>query len=128
VEKEQQSLLLQAIKQGIIQSAEDLAEGGLAVALAESVIRSENLGANVKVKGDTTVALFSESQSRFLVSVKEADVAKFESLGFNAEKLGSVTAKAELTIANGNDEIVVNEPVEELKAVWQNSIENSYKA
>src|SRR5699024_2405883 len=128
VEKKQQNLLLQAIKQGIIQSAEDLAEGGLAVALAESVIRSGNLGAHVKVEGDTTVALFSESQSRFLVTVKAANVEKFELLGFNAEKLGSVTADAELTIVNENNETVVNEPVEALKAVWQNSIENSYKA
>lgn len=128
VEKEQQNLLLEAIKLGVIQSAEDLAEGGLAVALAESVIRSENLGANVTVDGDTTVALFSESQSRFLVSVKEADVEKFESLGFNAKKLGSVTAEVELTIANENDETVVNEAVEELKAIWQHSIANSYKA
>src|SRR5699024_6994258 len=78
VEKDQQTLLLDAIRQGLIQSAEDLAEGGLAVALAESVIRSNGLGATVSIEGDATVALFSESQSRFIVTVKEESVEAFE--------------------------------------------------
>ncbi len=47
-----------------------MSEGGLGVAIAESVMTTENLGANVTVEGEAAL-LFSESQSRFVVSVKK---------------------------------------------------------
>lgn len=125
VEKEQKEKLLTAIKDGIIQSAEDLAEGGLAVALAESVIRSEQLGANIEIDGDATVQLFSESQSRFLITVKEEDVVRFESIGFNAKKLGTVTADRKLIVLQKNHDEIINEYVSELREIWQHSITNS---
>ena len=36
---------------GLVQSAHDVSEGGLGVAIAESVMTTENLGANVTVEG-----------------------------------------------------------------------------
>ena len=57
-------------KAGIVASAHDVAEGGLAVALAESTFGTENLGAGVIVENEAVTELFSESQSRFVVSVK----------------------------------------------------------
>ena len=39
VEKKRQDQILAAIQAGLLQSAHDLSEGGLAVALAESLIR-----------------------------------------------------------------------------------------
>lgn len=128
VEKEQQVLLLDAIRKGIIQSAEDLAEGGLAVALAESVIRSDNLGATISITDDATVALFSESQSRYIVSVKEADAAQFEALGLQATKIGTVTEERTLVIDHTNGENIVNESVESLETIWKHSIAHSYEA
>ena len=127
-EKEQQTLLLEAIRQGIIQSAEDLAEGGLAVALAESVIRSHGLGANVKIAGDATVALFSESQSRFIVTIKEENIEKFESLNLNAQRIGTVTADEKLIISHENEGELINESVSELGSIWKESIAKSLKA
>ena len=44
-----------------------LSEGGLAVAIAESLFDSEQLGAEVNVTGNLVSSLFSESQSRFLL-------------------------------------------------------------
>ena len=70
-----QKAVLDAIRAGLVASAHDLAEGGLAVALAESAIGAEGLGAKVTVTGDALSALFSESQSRFLLSVKKEDKA-----------------------------------------------------
>src|SRR5690625_4769297 len=127
LEKEKQSSekLLQAIRKGLIQSAEDLAEGGLAVALSESVIRSEGLGANVTIIGNPTVALFSESQSRYLVTVKEQDVTQFEALNFNAKRIGTVTADGMLTVKNEQKETILSETVEYLKEIWEQSIEKS---
>src|SRR5699024_10611438 len=56
VEKARQEGLLQAIKAGVIESAEDVAEGGLGVTLAEKVIRANGLGINVTLEGDMTAA------------------------------------------------------------------------
>src|SRR5699024_1970524 len=91
VEKTRQAKLLEAIQAGVVQSAEDIAEGGLAVALAEKAIRAAELGVAVTVEGDATTALFSETQSRFVVTVKEADVEKFEQFNLAATEIGVVT-------------------------------------
>ena len=55
---------------GLVQSAHDLSEGGLAVALAETTFTAKNLGLEVTVTGSPTTALFAETQSRFVVTVK----------------------------------------------------------
>src|SRR5699024_2242801 len=88
LEKTRQAKLLEAIQAGVIQSAEDIAEGGLAVTLAEKAIRAEGLGGAVTVEGDATTVLFSETQSRFVVTVKETDVEKFEQFGLAATEIG----------------------------------------
>ena len=67
--------MLKAIKAGIVQSAHDVAEGGLAVALAETTFGANGLGVDVTLTGSATTALFSETQSRFVVSVKEENLA-----------------------------------------------------
>src|SRR5699024_1373955 len=88
VEAERQNALLKAIKEGVIQSATDLSEGGLAVALSESLF-AHSLGAHVNlVHEDITTALFSETQSRFLVSVKEENKKAFEQLMPEANHIG----------------------------------------
>lgn len=127
-EKEQLQMLLEAIQKGLIQSAEDIAEGGLAVTLAESVIRSDGLGANVTIDGNATVQLFSESQSRFVVTVKEDYSEQFESLGFNAKRIGTVTKDKKLVISHSKDGELIHEPTAELSAIWRNSIAKSLKA
>ena len=47
VEEKHQKAVLEAIQAGLVASAHDLAEGGLAVALAESTFGSNDLGAKV---------------------------------------------------------------------------------
>lgn len=90
VEKANQELVLQAIKQGWIQSAHDCAEGGLAVALAEATFTKE-LGITVEI--DLPVALlFSETQSRFVLTVAKEKQTEFEQfVGDRAIRLGQVT-------------------------------------
>src|SRR5699024_11275844 len=63
VEKERQIMIKQAIHSGIIQSSEDLAEGGLAVALAESAMKAKGLGVDITLQHETATALFTETQS-----------------------------------------------------------------
>ncbi|MGV8147288.1 MAG: phosphoribosylformylglycinamidine synthase subunit PurL [Alkaliphilus sp.] len=75
LEKKIQKLILSAIDKELLCSAHDLSEGGLAVGLAECCIGNK-LGAkiDIKTKLRTDIELFSETQSRFIVSLKQKDV------------------------------------------------------
>lgn len=99
-----QNAVRDLIRAGLAKSAHDCAEGGLAVALAESAI-SGNLGASVDF-GPTglrsDVLLFNESQSRILVTVASTQTADAEALltkaGVPFRKIGVVDLVSELEI------------------------------
>jgi phosphoribosylformylglycinamidine synthase len=83
VEKLLHDSLLSLIKNNIVNSAHDVSEGGLACCLAECCIINDGkmLGAEVKIpiKTRTDFSLFSESQSRIVVSVSPSNKESFES-------------------------------------------------
>ncbi|MCL2112671.1 MAG: phosphoribosylformylglycinamidine synthase subunit PurL [Streptococcaceae bacterium] len=99
-EKRNQELVLAAIKAGLVQSAHDLSEGGLAIALAESAFAG-NLGVTVKVDA-TDAQLFSETQGRFILSVSADKTADFEKLATEHAvkflRIGEVTDSGVLDI------------------------------
>jgi len=71
-EKRLQKAVLSAIRQGIINSAHDCSEGGIAITIAEKAISSsDNLGAEIKLDNISIGKLFGESQSRIIVSVSK---------------------------------------------------------
>ncbi|KON85625.1 phosphoribosylformylglycinamidine synthase [Sporosarcina globispora] len=119
-EEKAQAQILKAIRSGLVASAHDVAEGGLAVAAAESLIGSKGLGADVKVTGNTTSALFSESQSRFLLSVKNENQEAFESL-VDAALIGKVTDAPVLNISN-EEGLLLSEQVEVFEQAWKGAI------
>ncbi|WP_163538378.1 phosphoribosylformylglycinamidine synthase subunit PurL [Gracilibacillus sp. YIM 98692] len=121
VEVNRQGQLLQAIRDGLVSSAHDLAEGGLGVAVAESLFANKGLGADIKVNGDVTAALFSETQSRFLVSVPEAKREAFEKVVEDAQAIGIVTNTSKLVV-NSEQEQVINEDIESLQQLWKGAI------
>jgi len=91
IEKRNQDLLRTAIKQGLVQSAHDVSEGGLAVCIAECLMLAEGLGATFAVTAEEpTALLFSESQSRFVVSVSPKHQEAFEKL-MEVQLLGYTT-------------------------------------
>lgn len=120
IEEKHQKQVLTAIQAGLIASAHDLAEGGLAVAIAESLIGSDGLGAKISITGEAVSALFSESQSRFLLSVKKEHQTEFESL-VDAKLIGEVTELPVLHITSEDGLVVVTE-VEELAQAWKGAI------
>jgi phosphoribosylformylglycinamidine synthase len=120
VEEKAQKQVLSAIRAGVVASAHDVSEGGVAVALAESLMGSEDLGAEVTLQGEATTALFSESQSRFVLTVKKEHQAQFESL-VDATYIGTVTDSSVLKITCG-DELVVSQPVSTLEKAWKGAI------
>ena len=98
-------LVREAIAQGLLASAHDCSDGGLAVALAESCIASD-LGINVTLTtGSARLdrVLFAEGGSRVIVSVNAGCLSAWDQLiGSNASlavtRLGSVTAESRLVI------------------------------
>lgn len=109
LERKVQYACRQGIAQGLVQSAHDCSEGGLAVAIAESCI-SGKLTAQIQLANpesyNLTQFLFGEGASRIVVSVKDGDRATWEAyltsqLGNNWQHIGRVSD------ADGNLEIVV---------------------
>ena len=102
-----QNLCLTAIRAGIIRSAHDCSEGGLAVALAESCFSNNAnrpIGATVNVSAlmSDPKILFSETSSRIIVSVKAENIEAFTELatsnGATYFELGKV----------GGDDVVIS--------------------
>lgn len=123
IEAKRQGQLLSAIQEGLIQSATDLSEGGFAVALCEKAYGTAGLGANVTVEGSAISALFSETQSRFLVTVQAEQVAAFEKNVENAVKIGTVTDDGQLVIKSAEKgTVLVEGTVEEFHVVWRGAI------
>ena len=120
VEKANQDQVLAAIRAGVVQSAHDLSEGGLAVAIAESLFDNEQLGAEVNVTGNLVSSLFSESQSRFLLSVKKENQAQFERL-VAAQLIGEVNETGTLRVLSETD-TVLEASVNQLKDAWKGAI------
>ncbi|HET9499870.1 MAG TPA: phosphoribosylformylglycinamidine synthase subunit PurL [Marmoricola sp.] len=100
---------------GLLTSAHDLSDGGLAQALAESCLRN-GVGAAVELGGDAFVALFSESAARALVTVRPGDTDRLVALaqehGVPLTALGDT--RGDVLAVEGQFEI----PLTELRAAW----------
>jgi phosphoribosylformylglycinamidine synthase II len=125
VEKKLLDTVLAAIQKGLVASAHDLSDGGLAVALAESCI-SGHTGAKVNFNTElrSDIALFSESQSRILLSASPEQAAALkqwiEQQGVPYQQLGQVQGQ-ELQI-QVNTKPVVQASVAQLEKVWKDAI------
>jgi phosphoribosylformylglycinamidine synthase subunit PurL len=120
-EKKLAEALNAASLQGLLASAHDLSEGGLAQALVECVSRF-GVGARVyldELKADnkisTTAALFSETQARVLVSVGREDDVKFiglcEQRGIPVTRIGVTDTEPTLEIQH-----IASWPIADLKS------------
>ena len=111
-------LMREAASRGLLESAHDLSDGGLAVALAEASFR-HGVGATVSLD-DPFIDLFSESTARVLVSVRPE---RHEELVDLAEKHGVPLSSIGLT---GGDAIAVDglEPIDvaQLREQWRTTI------
>ncbi|KGA96913.1 phosphoribosylformylglycinamidine synthase [Alkalihalobacillus alcalophilus ATCC 27647 = CGMCC 1.3604] len=121
VEKARQKKLLAAIQQGLVASAHDVAEGGLSVALAEKMT-SGNVGARVTLAGDVVTVLFSETQSRFVVTVKPENRLAFEAAVPEATLVGEVTNEARLVIMDESNKVMIDATQEEIVTAWKGAI------
>ncbi|WP_026478910.1 phosphoribosylformylglycinamidine synthase subunit PurL [Alkaliphilus transvaalensis] len=126
LEKKVQNFVLESIEKGLLESAHDLSEGGLAIGLAESCM-DHGVGAtiNLETKLRKDVALFSESQSRFIITVKASVLEEIEGNLLREKipftRLGEVAGK-ELKI-NINSEEVINLSVNQMEDAWRGALE-----
>ena len=135
-EKALHDCLLSLIRDGLLQSAHDCSEGGLAVALAESCISASErtIGAVVRLTRGRLrkdAVLFGESQSRVVISAKqihrEAVLDQAMRLGVPVEVIGTVTGERLIVSVGdeGSTEPVIDQPVAVLLDRWAFSMERS---
>ncbi len=113
---------------GLVQSAHDVSDGGIAVSLAESCFAAAELGADVTLRGDGPAenALFGERGARCVVSVKESFLTRVmdtaRQCGVAALEIGRVTPNGVLRIQY-EGAAAIDSPVEKLRDGWANSLE-----
>ncbi|TCS80614.1 phosphoribosylformylglycinamidine synthase subunit PurL [Tepidibacillus fermentans] len=124
-EKKVQQVVYQAIQEGLVHSAHDVSDGGLAIAIAESCIAGK-LGAKISLHGELKKEsyLFSESQSRVLLSVASNDVEKVrtiaQEIGVSCQDIGNV--QPAILDIRYNDQKVVYLTIDEITKVWEEAI------
>jgi len=119
-----QQTLRTLIEAGLLKSAHDCSDGGLAVTLCESAVQG-GVGFDVALDGElpAAISLFSESQSRIVVSCAGGDVdavlAQVLEAGVPAQVLGSV----------GGEELVIKDkitlPLKQVSDTWTYSLEGA---
>lgn len=112
--------LQDAMASGYVSSAHDLSEGGLGVALAETLFKTK-LGLKLELPEIDKNLFFSETPGRFVVTVPADKVDEFEAkMGEVATKVGEVTVEHTLQVALQDGE--VNEAVQDLEKIWEECI------
>jgi phosphoribosylformylglycinamidine synthase len=126
--------LYSAIQAGLVRSAHDMSDGGLAVCAAEMAVAGR-LGAELDISdvpvnsnGETpalgfVARLFSESSGRFLCEVTPEACLKFEHLmGRFCRLIGRVHGSNSFVIRNGS-RTLVESTIDELKFAWQTPLD-----
>lgn len=129
LEKAVQNTALEAIKKGLVISAHDCSEGGLAVALAESCISGKGnmIGAvidNLIFNIRKDALFFGESQSRIILSCGKESVSKIQNIA--AENRAPIrvigkTGGKNLRVLEGKKKLI-NLPLEKLSKEWTGAL------
>jgi phosphoribosylformylglycinamidine synthase len=127
-----QRAIVQMIDEGLVETAKDCTEGGLAVTLAECGF-ARGIGAQVTVPSAGLVpefVLFGEDASRILISCDQRYLERIKQVvaeyGLSAEKIG-ITVPDNLEISV-DGELSASAPVSELKTMWAKALEEALHA
>ncbi|MBI4053114.1 MAG: phosphoribosylformylglycinamidine synthase subunit PurL [Candidatus Diapherotrites archaeon] len=124
------SALAKAIEKGLLASCHDISDGGLAVCLSETAFAG-GLGIEADLRklefaGERRddFALFSESPSRFVVTVAPENKSEFEKAlsGNGISFVGLVLREKRLLITGFEGKAVIDEKIDVLKASWQKTL------
>jgi phosphoribosylformylglycinamidine synthase subunit PurL len=127
-EAELQKAVIELIQQGLVDSAHDCSDGGLAVALAEKAF-PKGVGARVGLASNglpAEFALFGEDASRIVISCDPGHVARIKDVaqrhGVSADAIGeTVPENVEISL---DGRIVVLAPVAELSKAYESALES----
>ncbi|NUS51911.1 MAG: phosphoribosylformylglycinamidine synthase subunit PurL [Nocardioidaceae bacterium] len=120
-EKELADILVNSSRDGLVDAAHDLSDGGLAQALVESCLRN-GVGARVWLPDDLDpfVALFSESTARAIVAVPRSEEVRFTDMctarGFAHQRIGVTDGTGDDAVLDVQGQFSV--PLGELRAAW----------
>jgi phosphoribosylformylglycinamidine (FGAM) synthase-like enzyme len=129
-----QNAVRNLIRAGLVRSAHDCSEGGLAVALAESCFNPAGLlGAEINLTNAahpaTGTALFNESQSRIVISCAPSDaetiIATLASKNVPHQKIGEVTRD---TLSIKLSDTKLSWPIEAIHDDWFNAIRRAVES
>lgn len=130
-------ILINASRDGMIDAAHDLSEGGLAAGLAEMSLRF-GVGARVALDGvcerdgvDAFTTLFSESQARAIVALPRSEEIRFTDMttarGFAAIRIGVVDAQSgDLEVTGPFEGESFTLAIDELKEAWSSVIPSRF--
>ncbi len=132
-----QALTVRAIRDGLVESAHDCAEGGLAVTLAECTFDSAGIGVTVDVPAaaglagfETHATLFGESASRIVVSTAEASLpallAAATAAGVPAAVVGKTGGDRIRLSVDG--QLAVDRSVGDAERAWATAIETRMRS
>jgi phosphoribosylformylglycinamidine synthase len=120
-----------AINKGLIEACHDVSEGGIAAAVSEMAFAGQkgayvNIDA-VKTKEQMTPSeiLFSESNGRFVIEVKNNNVEKIKALfkGSAVSEAGYVSEDGNVIFESAKEKIKIKERNEKLLNCWKNTID-----
>ncbi len=124
--------VVEVIKSGLITASHDVSKGGLFAALTEMAI-SGNQGFTIDINqiiADTKridIKLFSETHGRFIFTAKEENVNTIKTIftksNIPISVIGKVTSDKKLVVKNSQNQLIVDLPLEEIKDVWMNRME-----
>jgi phosphoribosylformylglycinamidine synthase II len=121
--------ITKAIDSKLVSACHDISEGGAAIAVAEMALASE-FGAQIDARkipraavNRTDFALFSESNSRFIVEVPEDSKPDFERLwkGIPHAEIGKTQENQRLTVKGLSGLEVINVSLENMKSSWKST-------
>lgn len=132
-EKRLQNAVRDSIGKGLINSAHDCSDGGLAVTLAEMCMSASTLlGVDVEIDDDIRVdaLLFGETQSRVVVACpKEKEEELLELLinySINYKVLGTVTSgRFKLRALSGGKYYTIERNIPEIRQAWEKGFEKN---
>ncbi|MBP1711290.1 MAG: phosphoribosylformylglycinamidine synthase, partial [Deltaproteobacteria bacterium] len=119
--------LHKAITAGLVASCHDCSDGGLGVALAETAFAG-GMGMRIDLKDvpyrgkrRNDYVLFSETASRFVVTIHPKDQNRFEKImaGNVFSEIGFVSADGLFEVAGINGRPIVKDNINKLKEAWQ---------
>ena len=128
-EKRLQAAVREMVRAGVTESAHDLSDGGLAVALAECSFGPSGVGAEIELDSDLRpeLLLFHEGPSRVLISTaapeRVAEIAARH--GVEAPRVGA-TIKEGIAIRNRGSELV-QARIESLRNIFETALENKLR-